>query len=139
MQLLRWRDLQNNKRITTQEVKAAVSKNQLIFLEKCLTHDVTPKSFKIKPPIKLQKATRITKEYRKKLLVLAKNDAKQRLRNYNIEVNGLSQELRSVMSDVHFEATECITNISKEKECVKKRNHLIESSRILPKETRYRK
>ena len=73
------RELQRKK------IKAAVSKNQLIFLEKCLTHDVTPKSFRIKPPIKSQKAIRITKEYRKKLLVLAKNNAKQRLRNYNIE------------------------------------------------------
>ena len=97
------RELQHKK------IKAAVSKNQLIFLEKCLTHDVTQKSFKIKPPIKSQKATRITKEYRKKLLVLAKNDAKQRLRNYNIEVNDSSQELRSVLSDVHFEIIERIT------------------------------
>ena len=55
------RELQHKK------IKAAVSKNQLIFLEKCLTHDVTQKSFRIKPPIKSQKATRITKEYRKKL------------------------------------------------------------------------
>ena len=44
------RELQRKK------IKAAVSKNQLIFLEKCLTHDVTPKSFRIKPPIKSQKA-----------------------------------------------------------------------------------
>ena len=47
-------------------------------------------SFQLEKP---QKATRMTKEYRKYLLVLAKNDAKQRLRNYNIEGNDLSQEL----------------------------------------------
>ena len=68
----------------------------------------------------------ITKEYPKKLLVLAKNDAKQRLRNYNIKVNDLSQELRRVLSDAYFETIERITNKSKEKEYVKKRNHLIE-------------
>ena len=55
------RELQRKK------VKAAVSKNQLIFFGKYLTLDVTPKSFRIKPPIKSQKATRITKEYRKNL------------------------------------------------------------------------
>ena len=104
------RELQRKK------IKAAISKNQLIFLEKYLTYDVTPKSFRIKPPIKSQKAIRITKEYRKKLLVLAKNDAKQRLRNYNIEVNDLSQKLRSVLSDAHYETIECITDKSKEKE-----------------------
>ena len=77
------------RELQCKKIKAAVSKNQLIFLEKCLTHGVTPKSFRIKPPIKSQKAPPITKDYRKKLLVLAKNDAKQRLRNYNIEVNDL--------------------------------------------------
>ena len=82
-------------------------------MEKCLTNDVTPKSFRIKPPIKTQKATRITKEYRKHLLVLAKNNAKQRSRNYNIEGNDLSQELRSALSDAPFETIEHITNISK--------------------------
>ena len=75
--------------------------------------------------INSQKATHITKEYRKKLLVLAKNDAKQRLRNCNIEVNDLSQELRSVLSDARFKTIERITNISKEKQHVM-RNHVIE-------------
>ena len=121
------RELQHKK------IKAAVSKNQLIFLEKCLTHDVTPKSFRIKPPIKLQKTIGITKEYRKKLLVLAKSDAKHRLRNYNFEVNDLSQKLRSILSDAHYETIERITDKSKEKEYVKKRNHLIEKYQSLTK------
>ena len=79
------------------KIKAVISKNQLIFLEKCLTHNVTPKSLRIKPPIKSQKANRIAEECQKKLLVLAKDNAKKRLWNYNIEVNDLSQELRSAL------------------------------------------
>ena len=73
------------RELQRKNIKVAVSKNQLIFLEKCLIYDITPKSFRIKPPIKSQKATRITKEHRKKLLVLAKSDAKQRLGNYRSE------------------------------------------------------
>ena len=65
MQLLPRRDLQNNKRNTSMRIKAAVSKNLLIFLKKCLTHYVTLKAFRIKPPVKLQKNTPITKEYQK--------------------------------------------------------------------------
>ena len=107
--LLLLRELQRKK------IKAAVSKNQLIFWEKCLTHDVTPQLFRIKPPIKPQKATHITKEYQKKLLVLAKNDIKQRLRNYNIKVNDLSKELRSVLSYAHLKIIERVTSKSKEK------------------------
>ena len=88
----------------------------MIFLEKCLTNDVTPKSFRTKPPIKSQKATPITKDHRKKSLVLAKNDDKQRLRNDNIKVNDLSQELRNIFSDVHLKTIERISNKSKAKE-----------------------
>ena len=64
-------------------------------------------------------------EYRKQLLVLAKNDAKQRLRNYNMKVNDVLQELRSVLSHAYTKTIECITNKSKEKGYVEKRNHLI--------------
>ena len=67
-------------------------------------------SFRIKPSIKSEKATCITKENQKQLLVLAKNDVKQRLRNYNIKVNELSQKLRSVLNDAHFETIEQITD-----------------------------
>ena len=66
-------------------------------------------------------------------MVLAKNGAKQRLWNYNIEVNDLSQKLWSVLSDAHDETIERITNKSKEKEYVKKRNHLIEKYQNLAK------
>ena len=59
-------------------------------------------------------------------MVLVKNDTEQRLQNYNIEVNDLSQKLRSVLSDAHFETIERMTNKSKEREYVKKRNQLIE-------------
>ena len=98
---------QNSKRITRQEDQTAISKNQLIYLEKCLTHGRLESNHQLN-----QKATRITKEYQKKLLVLAKNDGKQRLRNYNMKVNDLSQKLRSILSDAHFETIERMTNKS---------------------------
>ena len=122
------RELQRKK------IKAALSKNQLIFLQKLLIHDVTPKLLRIKLPIKTQKATLLTKESQKNLLVLAKNDATQRLRNYNIEVNHLSQEF-----DAHFATIERITDISKEQEYVKKRNHLIEKYQNLTKGNKIQK
>ena len=51
----------------------------------------------------------------------------------NIKVSDLSQELNSALSNAHFETTECITNKSKEKEYVKKTNHLIEKYQNLTK------
>ena len=44
-------------------------------------------------------------------MVLVKNDVKQRFWTYNIKVNDLLQEVKSVLSDAHFEAIERITNI----------------------------
>ena len=45
-------------------------------------------------------------------------------------MNDLLQELRSILRDAHFETIGRITNISKEKEYVKKKNHLIEKYQI---------
>ena len=77
MQLLWQRDLQNNKQ-TNKQTKPKTKHFGKLFNTLC--------NFKVK-------------EYRKKLLVLAKNDAKQRLHNYNNEVNDLSQVLRSMLSE----------------------------------------
>ena len=56
----------------------AKSKNQLIFLEKCIAHQIIPKSFKLKTPIRSRNANRIVQKTRTDLLVCAKNDAKRR-------------------------------------------------------------
>ena len=61
------------------KVKASIEKNQLIFLERCIKNNIFPKSFCLKPPIKLIKGYNIMKDYSKKLVVLAKNNAKQRM------------------------------------------------------------
>ena len=75
-----------------------------MFLAKCLTHDdLTTKSFRIALLVKSKKTILITKKYLRKLLILAKNDANQRLRTYNIKVNDLSQELKNVLAHDYFE------------------------------------
>ena len=61
------------------KVKASIEKNQLIFLERCIKNNIFPKSFHLKPPIKLIKGYNIMKDYNKKLVVLAKNNAKHRM------------------------------------------------------------
>ena len=48
-------------------------------------------------------------------------------------MNDLSQKLRSVLSDDHYETIERITDKSKETVYVKKRNHLIEKYQSLTK------
>ena len=61
------------------KVKASVAKNQLIFLEICINNNILLKSFRLKPPIKSNKGYNIMKDCSKKLVVLSKNNAKQRM------------------------------------------------------------
>ena len=61
------------------KVKASIEKNQLIFLERCIKNNIFPKLFRLKPPIKLIKGYNIMKDYSKKLVVLARINAKQRM------------------------------------------------------------
>ena len=60
-----------------QKIKKTIAKNQLIFLQRCIHHNITPKSFQIKIPIKSKKTFNISKEYSWKLIVIAKTGAKQ--------------------------------------------------------------
>ena len=62
------------------KVKASIEKNQLIILERCIKNNILPKSFRLKPPIKsIKSCYNIMKDYSKKLVALARNNAKQRM------------------------------------------------------------
>ena len=62
------------------KVKVSIAKNQLIFLEICISNNILLKSFRLKPPIKSNKDYNIMKDCSKKLVVLSKKkNAKQRM------------------------------------------------------------
>ena len=56
----------------------AKSKNQTIFLGKCLFHNILPKSFVIQSPLRSNNASRIITKCRTDLLMCAKNGARSR-------------------------------------------------------------
>ena len=61
------------------KVKFTVAKNQLIFLERCRANNIIPKSFRIKSPILSKRGENSREQYQKKLLQLARNEAKERM------------------------------------------------------------
>ena len=69
-------------RITTKlqelKVKSARTKNHFMFLDRCLAHRITPKSFRIKSPMNDTKAKRLVQLYRRKLVLLARNKEKEK-------------------------------------------------------------
>ena len=76
------------------KVKFAIAKNDLIFLERCMVNNIMPKSFQIKSPILSKKGKNLIKQYQKKLLQLARNEAKKRMYKNNSKVKHLSNSLK---------------------------------------------
>ena len=59
-----------------QKIKKAIAKSKLIFLQRCINRNCTPKSFQLKSPTKTKNTFNIKKEYSRKLTVVPKNGAK---------------------------------------------------------------
>ena len=103
------------------KIKNAVAKNQMIFLQRCIYHNITPKSFQLKTPIKSRKAFNIMYVYNR----IAKNNAKKRMDNAALKINELCQTLKAKASEEHYLLIQSATEKSRENEFVKKKEHLI--------------
>ena len=118
-----------------QKIKKAIAKNQLIFLQRCIHNNITPKSFQLKSPIKTKKAFNVMKEYSRKLIVIAKNGAKQLMHEATKKLKQICGNLKRRVKDEHFALFDRTTEKSKEKEFTKKKNHLINKFEILENST----
>ena len=92
----------------------AIAKNQMIFLQRRIYHNITLKCFRLKSPIKSRKAFNIMKVYKKKLMVIAKNNAKQRIHNAVLKVNELCKTLKAKVSEEHYLLIQSITEKTRE-------------------------
>ena len=75
--------------------QSAIAKNQWIFLERCIAHDLLPSSFKSRSTIKTEKGQNITRMYNKSMLVAAKYEAKER---YHKHLHNI-RNMRSYLQD----------------------------------------
>ena len=108
------------------KVKAIRAKNQLIFLERCIKNNILTKSFRLKPPIKSNGGYNIMKDCSKKLVVLAKNNAKQRMYFSLKKVEEIKLYLKNILLEEHYILTQNVTDNSREKEFLKKKKQLTE-------------
>ena len=118
-----------------QKIKKAIAKNKLIFLQRYIYHNITPKSFRIKSPIRSKKAFNIMKEYSRKLINIAKNGAKQRMHKATVKVKQICENLKTRISDEYFALIDRTTEKCKEKEFTKTKNHLINKFKKLKNST----
>ena len=63
--------------------------------------------------------------YKKKLIVIDKNNAKEKRHNAVLKVNELCQTLKAKVSEEHYLLIQPATEKSRENEFVKKKEHLI--------------
>ena len=108
------------------KVKASVAKNQLIFLERCIKNNILPKSFRLKSPIKSTKGYNIMIYCSKKLVVLAKNNAKQRMYSSLKKVEEIKLYLKKILSEEHYILIQNVTDNSREKKFFKKKKQIID-------------
>ena len=85
----------------------------------------TPKSFRLKTPIKSRKAFNMMNVFKKKLIVIAKNNAKERMHKAALKVNELSQTLKAKVSEEHYLLIQYVPEKSRENKFIKKKEHLI--------------
>ena len=98
-------DLQNMK------VRTNTVKSPLILLERCIKSNMLGKSFRLKPPIKSIKGYNIMED----LVVLAKNNAKQRMCSSLKNVEEIRLYVNNILSEEHFVLSQNVTDSSNEK------------------------
>ena len=95
--------------------RKAKAKNQMVFLEKCLAHNVLPKSFKIHAPLKGQNARRIVNKCRYDLLICAKNDARRRFFCSTRKALEIKTELEAILNADDLATIIRVTDSAQEK------------------------
>ena len=66
-----------------------------------------------------------SKEYKKKFIVIAQNNAKERTHNAPLKVNELCQYSKAKVSEEHYLIIQSVTEKSRENEFIKKKENLI--------------
>ena len=89
--------------------KSAVTKNQWIFMQRCLSNDILPKSFKTRPTLNTRKGLNITRKYNFMMLNAAKNESRNKYHRLLKEIKSLETDLQLVLNNEHFEEASQIT------------------------------
>ena len=88
----------------------AKTKNQVVFLTRCIAHKIIPKSMQVRFPIKSRRGRNVTAKYRFDLLLCAKNDAKSRFFQSIKRIDELERILNAELTPEHFELIGNVTS-----------------------------
>jgi len=95
--------------------KSCSAKTRWIFLMRCVTNKVLPKSFCSRPLVKSKKALQLTFDYNLRMLKLACNEAKQRYHELLNSIKQITSALQNILNEDDFNTTVRITESYREK------------------------
>ena len=113
-------------KLTEYAKKGATAKNRWIFLEKCLKHNIVPKSFRVRCPLSSKNGERITTKYRYRLVQIARKEAKSRYYYYCSKVKDVNTELKDILTVDDYLKVQGVVEKSREGQFMKIRTKLQE-------------
>ena len=111
-------------KLTEYAKKGATAKNRWIFLEKCLKHNIVPKSFRVRCPLSSKNGERITTKYRYRLVQIARKEAKSRYYYYCSKVKDVNTELKDILTVDDYLKVQGVVEKSREGQFMKIRTKL---------------
>ena len=104
--------------------KKAKLKNQIIFLQRCITHKIIPKSMRVRYPVTSRRGKNVTDKYRFNILLCAKNDTKSRFFQTLKRINNLKESLSNELSPEHIRIVKSVKEKSDSKTFLHWKEHL---------------
>ncbi|XP_065645630.1 uncharacterized protein LOC136076094 [Hydra vulgaris] len=117
---------------------AAKSKNQWIFLQRCVKHCIIPRFLRIKNPLNSKFSKCLMIKVKKDLLLHTQKLAKKRYFNNIISIKKLEEFIKSCVNNEDFQKITNITDKSYEYMFLQSRNKLKNKFDLLIKESRYK-
>ena len=122
---------QRTKQLKEAKTKMAKAKNQFIFLQKCLSHKLIPKSLCVQSPVKSRRTKNILLQFRLDLLRCAKNEAKYRYFSQVNNVNETKAELASIVNENDMVIIHQVTEKAREAMFKRSKERLVKKFKVL--------
>ena len=104
----------------------ASAKCRWIFLSKCITHDVLPKSFQTRPLLRTRRGFAATKRYNKEMLKITRDQARLQHIKLCKTIQNVDNELQNKLTEQDYTTNRNVTEKSRENKFVKERKRLLE-------------
>ena len=102
----------------------ASAKCRWIFLTRCLTHNILPKSFQTRPLLRTKRGFATTEKYNKEMLKVTRDDARVHHIKICKEIITTNKDLEEKMTPQDYTMIQEVTEKSRENKFIKERERL---------------